>query len=156
MRREDFSLHEEYMEIALEEAYKAYRENEVPVGATIIHQDRIIAKDHNRIEQLKDPTAHAEMLVLRKAAEVLGSWRLANVSLYVTIEPCPMCAGAMHLARISKLIFGAKDEKKGAAGSLYNIASDKRLNHRILIFNSVLQEECRSLIEKFFLERRRQ
>jgi len=149
-------LHLKFMEIALEEAQAAYRENEVPVGAAVVYQNRIIAKDHNRMEQRQDPTAHAEMLVLKRAAEVLRSWRLQETSLYVTIEPCPMCAGAMHLARIEKLIFGARDGKKGAAGSLYNIPSDERLNHRILIFDGVMGKECRTIIENFFLEKRNQ
>ena len=149
-------MHLKFMEIALEEAQAAYRENEVPVGAAVVYQNRIIAKDHNRMEQRQDPTAHAEMLVLKRAAEVLRSWRLQETSLYVTIEPCPMCAGAMHLARIEKLIFGARDGKKGAAGSLYNIPSDERLNHRILIFDGVMGKECRTIIENFFLEKRNQ
>ena len=149
-------MHLKFMEIALEEAQAAYRENEVPVGAAVVYQNRIIAKDHNRMEQRQDPTAHAEMLVLKRAAEVLRSWRLQGTSLYVTIEPCPMCAGAMHLARIEKLIFGARDGKKGAAGSLYNIPSDERLNHRILIFDGVMGKECRTIIENFFLEKRKQ
>ncbi|KKR30912.1 MAG: Cytosine deaminase [Candidatus Gottesmanbacteria bacterium GW2011_GWC2_39_8] len=152
----DSFLHLKFMEIALEEAQAAYRENEVPVGAAVVYQNRIIAKDHNRMEQRQDPTAHAEMLVLKRAAEVLRSWRLQGTSLYVTIEPCPMCAGAMHLARIEKLIFGARDGKKGAAGSLYNIPSDERLNHRILIFDGVMGKECRTIIENFFLEKRNQ
>ena len=149
-------MHLKFMEIALEEAQAAYRENEVPVGAAVVYQNRIIAKDHNRMEQRQDPTAHAEMLVLKRAAEVLRSWRLQETSLYVTIEPCPMCAGAMHLARIEKLIFGARDGKKGAAGSLYNIPSDERLNHRILIFDGVMGKECQTIIENFFLEKRKQ
>ncbi|OGL49234.1 MAG: tRNA-specific adenosine deaminase, partial [Candidatus Schekmanbacteria bacterium RIFCSPHIGHO2_02_FULL_38_11] len=138
-----------------EEARIAYREEEVPIGAAVVYRDEVIARDHNRIEQLQDPTAHAEMLVLKKTAERLKSWRLSEAFIYVTVEPCPMCVGAMHLARISGLIFGAKDEKKGAAGSLYNIAEDKRLNHRIPVFSGIMEEECRKIIEKFFIERRR-
>ena len=152
----DSFLHLKFMEIALEEAQAAYRENEIPIGATVVYQNRVIAKDHNRMEQSQDPTAHAEMLVIRRAAEVLRSWRLQETSLYVTIEPCPMCAGAMHLARVEKLIFGARDGKKGAAGSLYDIPSDGRLNHRILVFYGVMEKECRSIMENFFLEKRKQ
>ena len=146
---------EEYMDAALEEALKAYEEEEVPIGAVAVFQNRIIAKDHNKVEQLKDPTAHAEILVIKKASEVLKSWRLLDISLYVTIEPCPMCVGAMHLARIPRLIFGAKDEKKGSAGSLYNIASDNRLNHRILVLNGIREKECRNILSEFFIRRRR-
>ena len=149
-------LHLKFMKIALEEAQAAYRENEIPIGATVVYQNRVIAKDHNRMEQSQDPTAHAEMLVIRRAAEVLRSWRLQKTSLYVTIEPCPMCAGAMHLARVEKLIFGARDGKKGAAGSLYDIPSDGRLNHRILVFDGVMEKECRSIMKIFFLEKRKQ
>lgn len=154
MKTEDFFLHDRYMAIALEEAITAYQEEEVPIGAAMVYRDEVIAKDHNRMEQLQDPTAHAEMLVLKKTAGTLKSWRLSEASLYVTIEPCPMCVGAMHLARISRLIFGAKDEKKGAAGSLYNIAEDKRLNHRIFVLGGIMEEECRRIIENFFRERR--
>ncbi len=156
MKKEDYLLHDKYMAIALEEAIIAYQEEEVPIGAAMVYRDEVIARDHNRMEQLLDPTAHAEMLVLKKTADMLKGWRLSEASLYVTIEPCPMCVGAMHLARISWLIFGAKDEKKGAAGSLYNIAEDKRLNHRISVLSGIMEEGCRKIIENFFRERREQ
>ncbi len=143
-----------FMQIALEEARQAALEDEVPVGAVVVVNGRVIARDHNRREQLQDPTAHAEVLALKKAAEVLGRWRLSEATLYVTKEPCPMCAGALVNARLRRLVYGCSDEKAGASGSLYNITSDPRLNHRIEVVPGVLAEEAAALLKDFFRKRR--
>lgn len=146
--------HEGYMWEALKEAEKALRENEVPVGAIIIHEGRIIARAHNQTERLKDPTAHAEMIAITQAASYLGDWRLAGTTVYVTLEPCPMCAGALVLARVGTLVYGAKDPKSGACESLYRITADPRLNHRIETIGGVLESESAELLRKFFLNKR--
>lgn len=146
--------HADFMRIALEEARKAEEEGEVPVGAVVVVDGKAIAKEHNRREQLQDPTAHAEVLALRKAAEATGQWRLLGATLYVTKEPCPMCAGAMVNARVKQLVFGCPDEKAGSAGSVYNIVSDPRLNHRLDVVSGVLEEECRTLLRRFFEKKR--
>ncbi len=142
------------MQGALKEAQKAFLEDEVPVGAVIVHNDRIIARGHNQIEQLKDPTAHAEMIALTSAAAYLGSKWLNSASLYVTIEPCSMCAGALVLARIKAIIYGADDPKTGACGSIVNIANNKKLNHRISVKKGVLKQECALLLKEFFKKKR--
>lgn len=147
-------LDEHYMEIALGLAREALRQGEVPVGAIIVHAGEIIACNHNRREALQDATAHAEILVLREAGARLGSWRLLETTLYVTLEPCPMCAGALVQARVSRLVYGAPDPKSGAAGTLYNIAADSRLNHRLEVRAGVLGEQCASLLREFFQARR--
>jgi tRNA(adenine34) deaminase len=139
-----------YMKQALEEAKKALALDEVPIGAIIVKNNEIIAKAYNLRETLKDPTAHAEMLAIRKAAQVLGGWRLTGCDLYVTVEPCPMCAGAILLARIDQVIIGTMDKKGGAAGSLYNILQDDRLNHQSKICTGVLEEECSFIMREFF------
>lgn len=142
------------MQEALREAQKAFDEDEVPVGAVVVYEDKIIARGHNQIERLKDPTAHAEMLALTSAANYLGNkWLLAS-SIYVTIEPCSMCAGALVLSRIKNLYFGAKDPKTGACGSVINIANHKKLNHRIKVAGGILKEECSSLLKEFFKKKR--
>lgn len=143
-----------YMSEALKEAEKAFSDDEVPVGAVIVYKGRIIARGHNQVERLKDPTAHAEMLALTSAANYLNAKWLNGASLYVTIEPCSMCAGAMVLSRIKNLCFGAKDPKTGACGSLVNIAANRRLNHRINIKRGVLKQECASLLKDFFSRKR--
>ena len=144
------------MEIALEEAKKAWIEGEVPVGAVITDSEgRILAADHNRCISLSDPTAHAEILVIRKAAKIKKNYRLNNTTLVVTIEPCPMCAGAAINARIEKLVFGAYDPKAGAAGSVYDIANGKKLNHNIEVVSGILSEKCSSLLKKFFEMKRK-
>jgi len=141
--------------MALGEARLAYREGEVPVGAVIVSSLRgVIARAHNKREQLQDPTAHAEMLAIRQAAAVMGSWRLSDCALYVTLEPCPMCAGAIVQARLPLLVFGAYDPKAGACGSLYGIAQDPRLNHRATVIGGLLAEECGRLLRDFFQQRR--
>jgi tRNA(adenine34) deaminase len=149
-KREEF-----FMSEALKEARIAFEEDEVPVGALVVYRGKIIARAHNQIECLKDPTAHAEMIALTSATNYLGSKWLKDASLYVTIEPCSMCAGALVLARIKKLYFGARDPKTGACGSVVNIVRHKKLNHRIQIKGGVLSRECGSLLKDFFRKKRR-
>ena len=147
--------HNDYMQQAIFEAQQAVREDEVPVGAVVVSQDgRVLAKAHNRTIALSDPTAHAEILAIRSAGQAVGNYRLLNTVLYVTIEPCIMCMGALLHARVSKIVFGAKDPKGGAAGSSYNLAADTRLNHAIDVEGGLLENECRKLIQAFF-ERKR-
>jgi tRNA(adenine34) deaminase len=148
-------MHDHFMRIALEEAEQAVRENEVPVGAVIVHQGRLIARAHNQREQLRDPTAHAEMIAITQAAESRQSWRLDNCTLYVTLEPCPMCAGAILQARIPTLVYGATDPKAGAVDSLFRFLDDPRLNHRVESIAGVLASPCGDILSRFFLEQRR-
>ncbi len=140
---------------ALKEARKAFAEDEVPVGAVIEQGGRIIARGYNQIERLKDPTAHAEMLALTSAANCLGTKWLLDAALYVTIEPCAMCAGALVLARVKHVYFGAREPKTGACGSLFNIAHHPKLNHRIAVKGGILAEECAALVSEFFKQKRR-
>jgi len=139
---------------ALELAEEAYRCGEVPVGAVLAARGGIVCGERNRREELGDATAHAEMLVLREAGRILGGWRLLDTTLYVTLEPCPMCAGALVLARIPRLVFGARDPKGGAVVSLYSITTDPRLNHRLEVVEGVLQESCAKLLKRFFRHKR--
>jgi len=139
---------------ALKEAQKAFDEDEVPVGAVIVYERKIIAKAHNQIKRLKDPTAHAEIIAITQAAAYLNNERLINCSVYVTIEPCAMCAGALILARVNRLVFAAVDPKTGACGSIFNIASSKKLNHRINVTKGVLSAECGGLLKEFFKRKR--
>ena len=150
------SMHERFMQIALEEAEQALRENEVPIGAVIVHEDRVIARAHNQREQLHDPTAHAEMIAITQAAESRQSWRLDDCTLYVTLEPCPMCAGAIVQARLPVVVYGATDPKAGAVHSLYRLLDDSRLNHRAEVIAGVLAERCGQMLSRFFQEQRRQ
>ncbi len=143
------------MQEALKEARQAFDEDEVPVGAVIVHNRQIIARGHNQIERLKDPTAHAEIIAITSAANYLGTKWLNQASLYVTIEPCSMCAGALVLARIKDLYFGAPDPKTGACGSVINIVNHKKLNHRIKVTKGILQAECSSLLREFFKKKRK-
>lgn len=143
-----------YMKLALEEAAKAARQGEVPIGAVLVKEGVIVAADHNRREQLGDATAHAELLVIREAGRLLDGWRLSGTTLYVTLEPCPMCAGALVQARVDRLVYGAADPKGGAAGTLYNIVHDERLNHRLSVTAGMLENECASLLQDFFRSRR--
>ena len=143
-----------YMTEALKEARAAFEEDEVPVGCVVVHGGRIVGRAHNQRERLNDPTAHAEMIALTQAAAALERWRLSGCTVYVTIEPCPMCAGALVLARVDRLVFGATDEKAGACGTLYNIAADGRLNHRIDVTHGVLAAEATELLQDFFRRRR--
>lgn len=142
--------HEHWMKLALQEAEKAFEQNEVPVGALVVHKGRIIAKGYNQIELLQDPTAHAEMIALTAAANHLQSRRLEDCTLYVTLEPCPMCAGAIVLARVPTLVFGAYDPKAGACGTLMNIVEDKRLNHSPHVVGGVCDRESEELLKGFF------
>jgi len=143
-----------YMSEALKEARKAFDADEVPVGAVVVYEGRVIARGHNQTELLKDPTAHAEMLALTAATNFLKSKWLNDVSLYVTIEPCSMCAGALVLARIKNLYFGAKDPKTGACGSVFNIIQSDKLNHRINVKGDILAEDCGLLLSEFFKKKR--
>jgi tRNA(adenine34) deaminase len=140
--------------MALAEAEAALAESEVPVGAVIVQHDRVIASAHNQREQLRDPTAHAEMIAITQAAGALGSWRLENCTLYVTLEPCPMCAGAILQARIPVVVYGAPDPKGGAVHTLYQLLSDPRLNHRPQIVPGVLQEQGGQILTRFFQAQR--
>ena len=142
------------MRIALEEAVGAPAHGDVPVGAVALVGGRPLAARHNERELRRDPTAHAELLVLREAAEALGTWRLTDVTLVVTIEPCPMCAGALVAARVGRLVFGAADPKAGACGSLYQLCADPRLNHELPVTGGVLADECGRLVTEFFAGRR--
>ena len=148
-------MHEIYMRAALQQAELALSENEVPVGAVIVRNERIIAAAHNQREQLRDPTAHAEMIAITQAAEAVGGWRLLECTLYVTLEPCPMCAGAILQARIPSLVYGAADPKAGAVSSLFRLLGDARLNHRTEVVPSVLEEDCGRILSEFFSQRRR-
>jgi len=139
---------------AIREARKAWDIDEVPVGAVIVHEGRIIGRGHNLRERLNDPTAHAEMIALTAAAEALGTWRLGGATIYVTLEPCPMCAGALVNARIDRLVYGATDPKAGACGTLYEIPSDGRLNHRLDVVGGVLAEEGGALLTAYFQQKR--
>jgi tRNA(adenine34) deaminase len=148
-------VHEFYMRMALTQAEAALAENEVPVGAIIVHGERVIAAAYNQREQLHDPTAHAEMIAITQAAEALGSWRLEGCTLYVTLEPCPMCAGAIVQARIPLVVYGASDPKAGAVQTLFQLLTDRRLNHQSQIVSGVLAEQCGRMLTQFFAEQRR-
>ena len=140
-----------YMKLALEEAKKALAIEEVPIGAVVICKDKVVGRGYNFKERAHDPTGHAEIIALRDAANNLASWRLDQCQLYVTIEPCPMCAGAIVQARIKRLVYGAADPKAGATGSLYNLVEDERFNHQVTeLKGGVLAEECRDLLKGFF------
>ncbi len=144
------TLHEQWMKQALQEAEKAFEEEEIPVGAVVVHDGKIIGRGHNQIERLQDPTAHAEMITLTAACNYLQSRRLKECILYVTLEPCAMCAGAITLARIPTLVFGAYDPKAGACGTLFNIVGDTRLNHRVHVIPGVMDSESERLLQRFF------
>ena len=145
---------EQYMRLAIDQAKIAEENGDVPIGAVIVYQDQIIGKAYNQRQQLQDPTAHAEIIALTQAASFLESWRLNGCTMYVTLEPCPMCAGALVLARIDRLVYGCDDPKTGAVKSLYNIVQDERLNHRLEVTSGVLAEECSELLQDFFQRRR--
>ena len=139
-----------YMQYAIREAQRALDVGEVPVGCVIVHEGNIIGKAHNQRETLQDPTAHAEIIAITQAAAAVGSWRLENAKLYVTLEPCPMCAGAIILARIEEVYFGAYDPKAGVCGTLMNLLEDKRFNHQPKVFPGLMAEECGALLSSFF------
>jgi len=151
--RED---HRVFMRLALDQAMQSAAAEEVPIGAVLVQQGTILAQSHNHREIWQDPTAHAEIIVIREAARALGRWRLINTTLFVTLEPCAMCLGAILLARIPRLVFGARDSKAGACGSVLDFASDPRLNHRVEVVGGVLEEESQQMLSKFFKELRTQ
>lgn len=144
--------HEQWMKFALREAQKAFEADEVPIGAIIVHEGKIIGRGYNQTERLQDPTAHAEMIAITAAANHQQSRRLENCTLYVTLEPCPMCAGAIVLARIPTLVFSSYDSKAGACGTLYNIVEDKRLNHFVHVIGGVCDQETEALLKSFFVK----
>ena len=143
-----------FMVAAIKEAVAAAEEDEVPIGAVIVYKGKIIGRAHNQRETLCDPTAHAEMIALTQAASYLGSWRLHGCTMYVTLEPCAMCAGALVLARIERLIYGPNDPKAGACKSLYQITNDQRLNHNVEVISGFMEEPCRALLQDFFAAKR--
>ena len=145
---------EHFMRLAITQAEIAQENGDVPIGAVVVREDQIIGKAYNQREQLQDPTAHAEIIALTQAAAALENWHLNGCIMYVTLEPCPMCAGALVLARIDRLVYGCDDPKTGACGSLYNIVQDERLNHQIEITSGVLANECSELLQQFFQNKR--
>jgi len=145
---------ERCMKMALEEAEQAGQEGEVPVGAILVTGDQVLSKDHNRCIELNDPTAHAEVLVLRKAGQVLGNYRLNNTVMYVTAEPCPMCVSAMVHGRISRLVFGTLEPKFGAVESKFKLLNNNGLNHKIEVNQGILEKECAKILKAFFMKRR--
>ena len=147
-------MQEKFMQEALKEAKKAYKKLEIPVGAVIAKDGQIIARAHNMKEEKKDTTKHAEIIAIQRASKKLNSWRLNDCEMYVTLEPCPMCAGAVIQSRIKKVYIGAKDEKTGACGSVLNLLEDYKFNHQVEIENDVLSKECEEILKKFFKELR--
>jgi tRNA(adenine34) deaminase len=145
----------EFMKIALEEARLAAAEGEIPVGAVLVQDGKVLARAHNARRASGNPLDHAEMIALREAASALGRWRLDETTLYVTLEPCPMCAGALVQARVARLVFGTRDMKLGAAGSRYNLVNDETVHHRLDVTDCLLEEECSALLRQFFTSRRR-
>jgi tRNA(adenine34) deaminase len=141
---------EKYMQKALLEAKKAYVKGEVPVGAVIVHDDKIIGRGYNKREELNDALAHAEIIAIKRACKRMKNWRLSGATIYVTLEPCPMCAGALVNARIKRLVFGATDPKAGAAGSVMDVVQNDKLNHRMEVTGGVLEDSCRQLLQQFF------
>jgi len=150
----DDKIDQQFMELAIDQARIAEENGDVPIGAVIVHGNKIIAKAYNQREQLQDPTAHAEIIALTQAAAALENWHLNDCTIYVTLEPCCMCAGALVLARIKRLVYGCDDPKTGAIKSLYNIVSDNRLNHQVIVTNGVLAQDCGALLQEFFAKRR--
>jgi tRNA(adenine34) deaminase len=148
-------IDERYMRMAIDAALVAEENGDVPIGTVIVYENRVIGRAYNQREQLKDPTAHAEIIALTQAAAFVQSWRLHGCTIYVTLEPCPMCAGALVLARLDRLVYGCPDPKTGACGSLYDIVRDGRLNHRLEVTAGVLADDCTRLLQDFFKQRRR-
>lgn len=142
------------MRLAIDQAKIAEENGDVPIGAVIVHKNQIIAKAYNQREQLQDPTAHAEIIALTQAAAALENWHLNDCTIYVTLEPCPMCAGALVLSRMDKLVYGCDDPKTGAVKSLYQIVTDERLNHRLEVTSGVLADECGKILQEFFARKR--
>lgn len=147
---------EAFMRLALAEAEEAARLGEIPIGAVIVQEGEVLATGHNLRETLQDPTLHAEVVALRRAAQNRRSWRLTGATMYVTIEPCPMCAGALVLARVSRLVYGAPDPKAGAVDTLMDLVRDERLNHRLKVTSGVLADEATAVMQAFFRRRRRE
>lgn len=152
----EINMQEKFMKEALKEAKKAYEKLEVPVGAVIVKDGKVIARAHNVKEGRKDTTKHAEILAISKASKKLESWRLTDCEMYVTLEPCSMCAGALINARVKKLYIGTMDEKTGACGSVFNLLEDYTFNHKVEIETGILQQECETLLKEFFKELRKQ
>lgn len=150
----DADQHQHWMKQALDLAIRAFDQDEVPIGAIVVHNDRVIGEGYNQRETLKDPTAHAEMIAITQAAGAMESWRLLDCTLYVTLEPCPMCAGAIVQSRIPRVVYGTADPKGGACHTLYQITDDPRLNHRCAVIGGVMQEDCRELLQRFFAQQR--
>ena len=150
----DGDIDRRFMQAAIEAAKIAEENGDVPIGAVIVYKNQIIGKAYNQREQLKDPTAHAEIIALTQAAAFMESWRLNGCTMYVTLEPCPMCAGALVLSRLDRLVYGCDDPKTGACKSLYNIVQDERLSHRLEVTSGVLAEQCSKLLRDFFSQRR--
>ena len=147
-------MQEKFMQEALKEARKAYKKLEIPVGAVIVRDGEIIAKAHNIKEEKKDTTKHAEILAIQKASKKLGTWRLNDCEMYVTLEPCPMCAGAIIQARLKKIYIGTMDEKTGACGSVLNLLEDYKFNHTVEVENGIMKQECESMLKEFFVKLR--
>nr|WP_149454225.1 tRNA adenosine(34) deaminase TadA [Pasteuria penetrans] len=150
------SLHHHFMRLALQEADEAARQGEIPVGAVVVQNERnLLARGHNQREKAQDPLAHAEMIVIRQASQRLQSWRLLDTTLYVTLEPCPMCAGAILQARMGRLVYGTRDPKAGCAGTLYNLLVDTRFNHQTQVTGGILADSCAQRLRDFFATLRR-
>jgi tRNA(adenine34) deaminase len=155
------AMHDAFMQMALREAQAAFDEDEAPIGAVIVRANpaggagQVIAAAHNQRERLRDPTAHAEMIAITQAAETVGNWRLDGCTMYVTLEPCPMCAGAIVLARLPRVVYGAADPKAGAVKTLYQLLNDPRLNHRADVIPGVLADQCGDILSRFFRQKRR-
>lgn len=158
MSETPFTIYEQddqrYMRMAIDQAFIAEENGDVPIGCVIVYENQVIARAYNQREQLHDPTAHAEIIALTQAAAFIGNWRLGGCTIYVTLEPCPMCAGALVLGRLDRLVYGTPDPKTGAVESLYNIVQDCRLNHRLQVTAGVLQEDCQLQLQHFFRRRR--
>lgn len=154
MSNNNMNIDEKWMRIALDEAKIAMNKNEVPVGAVLVHENKLIARAHNQPIKKNDPTAHAEIEVIRKASEIFKNYRITQTTLYVTLEPCAMCYGAMVHARISRIIYGAKDPKSGVCGSSLNLNTEKYFNHQIFVTGGVLEDECKKILKSFFHLRR--
>ena len=152
----DLAVHDYYMQMALREAERAMSAAEVPVGAVVVYRGHVVAAAHNQREQLRDATAHAEMIAITQASAAVGGWRLSDCVLYVTLEPCPMCAGAILQARIPHLIYGAADPKAGAVDTLYRLLDDERLNHRTEVVSGILAGPCGDILTRFFRAQRQQ
>ncbi|MDR3287862.1 MAG: tRNA adenosine(34) deaminase TadA [Peptococcaceae bacterium] len=142
--------HQDWMRLALEQARQAFAQGEIPIGAVVVHHDKIIAAAHNEKEKRQDPTAHAEILAIRRAAKALETWRLSEATLYVTLEPCPMCAGAMIQSRVARLVYGAMDRKGGAVESVMNVLDFRCWNHRLEVVAGILEDDCTELLTSFF------